>query len=285
MRTRLPVVAACLTMFSLPGCERVVSLDLPEGPRRLVVQARLERVRGQVGSTQHIKLTTTGPYLAAQLPPGVKGAVVQVIDDSGRVSRFIEGDDGLYTATDLLVTVGRRYTLRIDFEGNRYESTEEAMAVVAIDSLYFALPGAGGVGPKTGLRATLNFRDPRSARNFYLWDQYVNGVRNVSPESTFRYRSVLDDEAINGRNVRRFQPYEGIVVPSGAAVRIRQYGLSEGVYRFFAAMSEQTGNDGSPFGVPPTNARSNIANLTRRELPALGYFQVSEVAEATARVP
>lgn len=63
---RLLLLIGCVL---LAACERVVGLDVAEGPTRLVVEARLERVHGAVSGNQSIRLTTTAPYFANALTP------------------------------------------------------------------------------------------------------------------------------------------------------------------------------------------------------------------------
>ncbi len=57
------------------------------------------------------------------------------------------------------------------------------------------------------------------------------------------------------------------------------------LYRFYLTLNNVTLADGSPFSLPPASLRGNVANLTRPEEPALGYFLAAEVDERTARVP
>jgi hypothetical protein len=219
------------------------------------------------------------------LPPA-RGAAVRVTDDAGRVVAFVESatEPGTYTTSDLVGVIDRRYSLRIDYQGERYEATEPLNGVAPIDSLYFR-DRTTQSGPKDGLRATIDFRDPPNTKNFYLWDQYVNGQRLVVPDSSFKTRVVAQDDGLDGRTVREFQPYDGIPVARGASVVVRQMALSEAVFRYFRALSDQSSNDGSPFAVPLASVRSNIANLTRADHRALGYFMATEVAEARSTVP
>ena len=177
----------CAVMLS--GCERVVGLDVAEGPKRLVIEARLERVLGRVTGLQSIKLSTTAPYFAAATPPAARGATVQVTDDAGGVSSFSESSvAGTYTTSQLTIAAGRRYTLSILYDGQRYESTDTARAVAPIDSLYFDKAKPGRFSAEGGVIATIDLRDPPNVRNWYLWDQYVDGVRQLGPDSTFKGR-------------------------------------------------------------------------------------------------
>ena len=289
----VPDVMRCLRALALvalfggiAACERVVSVTVPASTPRLVVEARLERVRDAVTGVQRIRLSTTDSYFNSTAPPPVRGATVRVTDDSGRVVVFTESltDAGVYATNFLVINVRRAYTLRITYAGQEYVSTESTMSGVSIDSIFFA-PGNGFRGPADGLRATIALQDPPGVRNFYLWDQFVNGVRLVSPDSESYSRVVASDEFNEGEYVPEFQPYDGRVVTSGQLVQIRQVSISPQAYRFYTALSEQSLNDGSPFGVPASSLRGNIANLTSPANVALGYFIVAEVTQAERRVP
>lgn len=280
-------IFTCLALLPfVTGCERIVSVDLNEGPKRLVVEARLERIQGGTATQQRFRLTTTDAYFSNQTPPPARGATVDVVDAANNVTAFAESttEPGVFVSAAFQPTIGSKYTLRITWQGDRYEATEQMLPVARIDSLWFARR-MEDIGPDSGLRATIRFRDPAGARNFYVWDQYVNGQRLVTPDTSGYYRVAASDELIDGVRIRATQPYGGIVVPSGADVLVRQIAISEQGYRYYEAMSEQTSNDGSPFGVPPSNLRGNIANVTHPENRALGYFMAGEVAEARKRVP
>lgn len=277
-RTVLPCLALALT-----ACERVVDVDLDEGPRRLVVEARLERILGNVNGQQSIRLSTTGPYFSNAAPPAARGAVVVVTDDQGRRYPFVESSTpGVYRTSDLIIERGRRYALAIDFQSERFEATERTVAVPPIDSLYFDKPRPGRFSGSEGVRATIDLVDLPDEQNFYLWDQYVDGVRLLGPDSSFKFRIIAPDDGFDGLPIKGFQPYEGVDIGVGSTVLVRQIALSEAMYRFYFAFSDQVSNDGSVFSVPPSSVRGNVANRSTPGRPALGYFYVAEVAEARA---
>jgi Domain of unknown function (DUF4249) len=272
-----------VTLLLAPlACERVVGLDLPEGPRRLVIEARLERVIGRVNGNQSITLTTTAPYFSDAPAPPATGAIVRVTDEDGAVVTFSEPSPGRYTTDRLTVRVGVEYRLTITHEGQTYEATEVAQSVAPIDSLYFDLPKPGRFSGTEGVRATIDLADPPGTGNFYLWDQFIDGVRVLGPDSSFKYRMVAMDDAVDGLTIRGFQPYEGIDIPVGSTVVMRQIGLSERMYLYYFAFSDQVSADGSPFAVPPASIRGNVSNVTNPSRFPLGYFHAAEVAEARA---
>lgn len=287
MRARVArALMICVVLLGTAACERVVSITVPAVEPRLVVEARLERVRGAVTGVQRIRLTTTDGYFSSTEPPPARGAVVRVEDDSGRVVTFTESstEPGVYGTSFLIVSLRRAYTLRITYQGDEYAATEIATPGVAIDSLFFR-QRTGFRGPALGLRATIALQEPPDVPNYYLWDQFVDGARLVSPDSGSYFRMVASDEFQDGEYIPQFQPYDGIVVTAGQLVAVRQLALSEQAYRFFSALSEQTLNDGSPFGVAPSSLRGNIANLRSPDRLALGYFIVGEVTQVERRVP
>lgn len=280
--SRFVVLCVALTTTVMSGCERVVDLDLADGPRRLVVEARLERILNQVSGTQYIKLSTTSPYFSDAIAPPARNATVRVTSSAGDTAIFTETSlAGTYSTNALIVQRNRTYTLHVAFEGQQYEATETTQPVAVIHFLYFDNAKPGRFSGTTGVRATIDFDDPAAERNFYLWDQYVDGVRQLGPDSVFKMRIIAPDDALNGISVTGFQPFEGINIPVGSRVRVRQIGISESMYRYYFALSDQVGVGGSPFSVPPASIRGNVANLTTPTSPALGYFSVSEVSEAS----
>jgi len=284
-------LAGRVALFALvalsAACERVVDLDLAEGTRRLVIEGRLERVIGNVSTHQAIRLSTTSPYFSDEVQPPATGAVVQVSDDAGHTVTFNETGPGRFETDLLEVVIGTRYTLRITWNGEEYESSEVAQPVTPIIDLYFDPPKPGRFSGEGGVRATIDLADPAAVENYYLWDQFIDGVRVLGPDSTFRYRVVAYDDAFDGITIRGFQPYEGIDIPPGATVLMRQVGLSEDMYRYYFALSDQVSSDGSPFAVPPASVRGNVANVSDPLHYPLGYFHAAEVAEQrrTYQVP
>lgn len=282
-----------MLLLWLAGCERVVSIDLPEGTKRLVIEARVERVQGVVSAYQRFRLGTTDAFFSNQTSPAARGAMVTVSDDAGHTVSFAESsrEPGIYETNALSGEVGRRYTLTIDYQGERYQATEQLAAVAPIDSLYFAKRSSSGdhrsstAASSDALRATLDFRDPAGVKNFYLWDELVDGVRLLSSDSTAPRRTVGSDEFQDGRRIRGFQPYDGTGLARGQMVMVRQIALSEHSYRYYLALSDQTSNDGSPFAVPLASVRGNIVNVTVSSHFPLGYFMAGEVAEVQGRVP
>lgn len=284
-RTRGRVPPAMLAVLALAGCERVVDVTVPTAEPRLVVEARLERVRGAVTGRQVIRLSSTQPFFARTAPDAVTGATVSVTDDAARtVVLRPTVTPGEYATDSLVVETGRRYTLRIRHAGDDYESVTTALAAPPIDSLSF-VPPRQNEGPQSGLRAALTFRDPAGVANWYLADQFVNGVRLLMPDTVFAERATFSDEFRDGRRFTGIRPYAARPVRSGDTVHVRLMSLPQEVYRWFDVVNLAISGDGSPLSAPPASARGNVRNVTRPTVVALGYFYATEVSEIGRRVP
>lgn len=276
-----------LPLLALAGaCERVVDVDLATGERLLVVEGRIERIIGEGAIPQQIRVTTTDRYFSNAVAPAATGATVRVTDDAGHSLAFTPtpGDASLYVSAPFAAEVGRRYTLHVSWQGEQYEGSDLLTSVAPIDSMYF-MERNNVIGPREGLRATIDTRDPAGERNYYVWDQLVNGVRLIAADSTFKARVFANDDLVDGKAVTEFQPYGGMVVKPGDLVEVRQISLSEEGYRYYVALTDQVTNDGSPFAVSTASVRGNVANLTRPSRRALGYFMAGEVSSARKAVP
>jgi len=281
------LVPAVALLAGTVACERVVKVTAPSFEPRLVVEARLERQLNRRSPPQRIRLTTTQGVFNSDAPPPARGAEVRVLNAAGTATSFIESstEPGLYlAAAPMPLTVGQTLTLQITWQGDQFIARETMLRAVPIDTLAFTT-GPNIPGLPIGLRGSITFRDPEEVPNFYLWEQWVNGVRQVSPDTDAFSRAVLNDDIVNGATIVDFSPYRGMIVRSGQVVRIRQYSISPQAFRFYDALSSQTNNNGSPFGVPASNVRGNVANVTRPGRLALGYFIASEYAEVEGTVP
>jgi hypothetical protein len=278
-------VGAAGLVLCAAGCERVVAVELPEGPERLVVEARLEARADTSDGRQTVRLSTTDAFFSGVRPPPATGAVVRVTDDRGVVVPFPEsGVAGTYTTTQLPVRLGRTYTLRVEWQGERYEAVTAVAPGAAIDTLYFAEPAAGSRGPRSGPRATIDLRDDGRVRNWYLWEQEVDGVPLAGPDSLTLGRVVASDLGFDGLGITGFQPFDGAVIRRGATVRLRQIGITEEMMRYYRALNEQVANGGTPFDVPLASVRGNVVGVSPNRPIALGYFFAGAVAERTARL-
>jgi Domain of unknown function (DUF4249) len=289
MRVRAIMLGAVL--LTAVGCERVVDITVPSIETRLVVNGRLELVRGAPSGRQVITLSTSAPYFQTGGPSPARGAQVTVTDSRGVTTIFREqaSAPGVYATDSLVPALNRRYTLRVRWNNENFEGSDSLLPVAPVDSFYFAertgLFAPPDIAREAGPRATVDFRDPPGVENYYVWDQFVDGTRLVEADTAFRFRPMERDAFFNGAKVRGYQPYSGVVLRSGQTIRFRHMSMSEQGYRYYLSLNNVTLSDGSPFSIPPASLKGNVANLTRPAAAALGYFLAAEVDERVARVP
>lgn len=285
-RTLLPRLVALGLLLILPACTRVVELDLPEGPRRLVVDARIERRNWGTPREQRIVLTTTDAVTGLGSTPAASGAVVRVNGQAGESYLFAERQPGTgeYIHPDFTPVIGRRYTLQIDYQGDRYRATSTLLPVAPIDSLYFVYEEAG-IGSDAGYRAVIDYTDPAGINNFYFWELSVDGRRRAQIDPGTRFRILSDDRFYDGGRVLGYTPFDEEVLIPGQQVQIRQIALSEEAYRYYFVLLEQMTGGGNPFAAPPVSVRGNVVNLTTPSRVPLGYFIAAQSFGVAAVVP
>ncbi|MEZ4457809.1 MAG: DUF4249 domain-containing protein [Gemmatimonadales bacterium] len=278
-----------LGLGALAACTRVVTVDVDEGPVRLVVDARV-----LAGGFSRVVLSTTDAYSSSEVPPPVEDAVVAITDDRGGrfdcplagspkgTYRCDLGPGGLGTNDP---AVGVTYTLTIDYHGERYQASAKLDPVPPIDSLYFKFEAKGISQGDSGFRAVIDYSDPAGVKNFYLWELFVDGVQQFRIDPGNRFRLISEDRFYDGGEVIGYQPFDEDVVEPGSVVEVRQLSLSEEAYRYFFVLFEQTTSGGGPFATPPASVRGNVANLTNPQHRALGFFLVGAETFRIAVVP
>ena len=281
---RLAALSGCLFTAA---CERIVEVEIPAPPEpRLVVEGRIELVKEAPGGTQRVRLTTTDAFFGNRPTPPAVGAGVTVTDGAGGVYPFVETERGHYVTNDLHARIGETYALSIDYEGDRYAASASLTPVAPIDSLYFIFEEETLVNDTAGYRAAIDYTDPPGGPDFYLWEQFVDGVNEPPPSSGNQFNLVSRDDLYDGQPVIGFEPNNEVVIEPGAHVMIRQVSLSRRGYDYYYALFEQNGlGTGNSFSVPPATIRGNVANTTRPEQYPFGFFGAAEVSVADGTGP
>lgn len=268
------------------GCERIVEVEIEAGERRLVVEGRIELVKQAPPGLQTIRLTTTDAFFSNRAAPPATGATVTVTSGSGVVSPFVEAEPGLYVTGDLLPEIGEVYTLSVGYLGDAYRASAELRPVAPIDSLYFIFEEKTIIIEEEGFRAAIDYADPPGERNFYLWEQLVDGVNIIPPDPGNAFNLVSEDEFYDGQAIIGFQPNDEVAIQPGQHAEVRQIALSPEAHDYYYALFEQNAlGSGNPFSIPPASVRGNVENRTRPDRFALGFFEAAEVSRAEGIAP
>ncbi len=274
-----------IVSVALFSCEQEVDLELPLTNDRLVVEANLEqRLSGEPVEHQ-VSLSTLSSYFDNQSAPRVSDAKVSVIEENGAVYEFVQRAEGtgMYLNDELVIKEATEYQLYIEWRDNIYVSTAAMTSVPPIDDAYTVFEEENTF-EDGGLKVAVDFTDPADKDNFYFWQIVVNGEIAIFADPGNKNNIVAKDDLFNGQQIIGYFPNEEIVVEPGDQVVVRQIGLDRSGYEYYFLLFDTTGKTGQLIDTPPAQIYSNISNVSNSQNIALGYFRVSQVAEASLTV-
>lgn len=264
---------------TLISCEDKIDLDVPTGPRRLVVDA----VLSDADSVQTITLSTTSPYFENSRTPRISNAEVYVTTSKGDTVNFTEWEAGSgdYKAGMTLHDTNILYTLHVLWEGKKYRSyTEKMNRVPPIDSLRQSdkkFPIQGDFRDE-GYAGLLTTREPKGTGDYYRWVIFINGEKQIDPFNLI----FTDDRLVDGNLIKDWDiVYE---LKPGDMLEIYQMSISERAYNFWSLLFAQITKFGGPFDTPPAPIEGNVFNENDSDEQVLGFFGVSKVEKATLLV-
>ena len=282
-----------LFLLLLPGCEQDLTIDLPEGDEKLVVEGHIEQ-----GAPPIVVLTRSVPVfseisLASLEESFVHGAQVTVSHEGqnyileevssaafteelrevvsmqlGVSKALLSGSGGfqfyIYTTDELLGELGESYSLYIKHSGQSLSAVTTIPQLNPIDSLWL-VPHPD---PRQDSLKTLYYRysDPDTLGNSI---RYFT-KRNSEPFFPGLFTSVFNDELVNGSTISfpldRGEPkgqqeidedlysYFGV----GDTITVRWAAIDLPHYRFWYSLESEQNSNGSPIGTPNIT-QSNIA--------------------------
>ena len=177
------------------ACEKELELDVPTPENKVVVDGYIEAGRHPV-----VYLTQSFPFFEEidedQLFENIV-AVAKVTVSTGTQSEILslERDTSVYppfyyTGIDILGEAGKRYDLRVDFQGNVITASTTIPPVAELDSLWFIR--------KNDSLGYIRFRlfDDPDEKNYYRTFYRVLGKDDHFVPS---YINALDDQYFNGQ--------------------------------------------------------------------------------------
>lgn len=267
------IIPICLVCSVLISCTDPVTVSVPNGGVRLVVEASINWIKGTSGQNQTIRLTRSTPYFSTNRHVPAKGATVVVTkNNDGTQFVFQDQNDGNYTTTHFVPQLNQSYTLSIQYNGQHYEATETLMPVTKINRITQSVETGFN---EESIRLDVFFDDPKGVKNHYLGEFIPNGTQLLSLET-------LNDQFTDGNE--NFMEHDNDNIKAGDTIGIRLYGISEGYYNYIRLLIEQSGingGGGGPFQTTPVQLKGNCININDQEEEVLGYFRLSEVDRAS----
>ena len=260
-----------LICIILTGCEKEVTVDLPQGEEHFVVEGHIEN-----GQFPYVILTKDAPYFAsvdtADLDKYfVKGADVKVSNGDTTIS-MMEIQDGIYVGFSMIGEVNKSYDLTIIVEGKTLTSTTYIPTPMPqIDSLWaIAKEGYSNV-----FRIWFTYSDPdTTGNNIKIFTKVNDDIFRTFLFSTF------DDHVINGKtfddiirngidescypenpadtaSTSNFAVEECGLFKIGDTVEVKISSIDRAHFDFWRTLETESSNSGGPFS-SPTVIKSNI---------------------------
>ncbi len=251
-----------LTLFVLPGCEKVINVDLNVASPRIVIEGLINDGPGPYT----VLISKSGSYFNQPSLPLVSGAEVIITDNTGIKDTLAEKAPGVYITSKIRGIPGRTYTLAVRSDNIEYTGTSTMPDRVNIDSLslirtqtqHFGF--GGGTGHETNISVYCLFRDPQE-KNFYRLKVFSNDTTDAD-----EYR-LYDDQYANGEETQLRVEF----AEAGDTLKVDLLSLDKSTYGYYRTLEDLI-HSNPVFGSTPANPDTNLSN------GALGYFGACAVS-------
>lgn len=255
----IPLIITTLIASLFVSCEEVIDISLNSTNPKVVIEADLD----DLAARQVIKVSRTVDFNVEEQNQPIANASVLVSDDRGRLYEFQHVGQGRYERNNFEPREGRTYQLKVEVDGEVFESTTKMENYVNIDSLGVL---KDDIFNETYYSVNLKFDDPKGVNNYYKYSVSVN-------DSPFKFSNAFSDKFNDGLFVaHQITDLENAYVV-GDSVVVKRSCVTKQVYTFWNEF--QMTNPGS---AAPSNPTSNISN------GALGYFSVSSTKVYGVRI-
>jgi len=249
----------------LPGCQKIINVDLNDAAPRIVIEGLITDRPGPYTIT----ISKSGSFFNQPDLPFVSDAVVIITDNVGSTDSLKEITPGVYLASYTVGVPGRSYTLKVISENIEYSGSTTMFSHVEIDSLILSKSTSQhfdyGDNSSDEIDAEIDcyFSDPPE-KNFYRIRVFDNDTMR-----TDNYR-LFDDQYTNeqviGLRVARAK--------AGHTYRAELYSLDKLTFGFYRTLEDLV-HSNPVFGSTPANPATNLSN------GALGYFGACAVSSRT----
>lgn len=322
------IISGIVFLICVTGCTKDFPLDPDQVKEIYVIEGRISNLKGPY----FVRVTRSmGLYLPENWWNGVDidtatpvtNALVIITDDSGVADTLIpatnkfEGmtygyyngvidsmyqtgsqvnitrERGFYQTTKLQGAPGGTYRLRVETDGQVFESSASMPSVPVIEHVELR---DTTVAPYTNVGSipVAYFRDPPGEKNYYMikvgdiskfpYDDYFEKSPNAGPGMGFIDYYFFDDKAlVSGLNAipaqlmfdpTRFDryPFSYGGTGNGLPMQVRLCSLTKETYDYIKSLSKQIINDGNVYKPVPFTPQGNISG------GALGLFFASQIS-------
>jgi hypothetical protein len=255
-----------LMVSVLWSCEKAIDLKLKDNEPKYVIEGTIINEPGAC----KVYISETKNFGDDNQFKGVSGANVK-IENKGNAIVLTETEKGVYETTAINGTPGETYNLTISISGELFKASSTMPQPVPF--MDFTLK------PKDydTTRATpmIKYKDPLGERNFYWFQQFVNGKIQ-------KQYKVSNDEFTGGQEVNDYLVFQNdtknqvLNFKKGDKLTAEMHSIDAPVYTYLFSLF---GANGTGDGAAPTNPLSNISG------GALGFFSAHTVQRKTIVIP
>jgi len=250
----------------LYACKKTVHLPRNSTTPRIVIQGEITDAAG----AYIVQINKTVNFYAENNFPPISGASVKISDNEGHTDSLTETSPGIYSTQTLQGKPGGTYTLSVLVQDTLYTAVSTMPYPVNFDSITFRSTDAFG---NKRITVVPNFQDPAGVKNYYLFNEYLNGL--LLTKDIF----VFDDRLSDGKYVTRGLRNTDDDVHEGDSLEVKMYCIDEPIFNYFNQLDESGGRGGAfNTAASPANPVSNISN------GALGYFSAHTVRSIKTQV-
>ncbi len=259
-------ILTMLVLVLFASCEKVVDINLPSAPPKLVIDAAFEVFfnSSPVTANTDVKLSLSTDFFNDSIPK-VTNATVFVTDlTNNTIINFADNNlDGNYQPTTTFIPEDDiNYELTVIYENETYKSTTTKTKSAPITDIK---QGDKTLFTGTETEIEVRFTDNADVENFYLFD---------FTDTNFL---AIEDRFFNGTDYRfsYFFNEDEIELPTNLTIKMS--GITKEYFTYFRVLIDQSGQDGGgPFETIPSTLLGNIINTTNDDNFPLGYFHISE---------
>ena len=252
-------------LILLCSCQKVVNLNLDNAPPQLVIEGNVT----DSPDPDTVKIMRSVNFYANNAFPMVSGAAVTISDNTGVNDVLSEISPGIYITHTLQGRTGNTYNLSVVLHDTTYKAASTMPQLVPLDSITFRSSGRFN---KSQINAVVNFQDPLGIKNYYRFQEYINGTPFTKDIFVF------DDRLSDGKYIERELDMDSIYLHVGDQLKVDMYCVDENDYNYFFQLLRSDGTGTFNTNASPANPSNNISN------GAYGYFSAHTVRSQTVTV-
>lgn len=294
-----------VTILQLLCCKEPFDPSVKSGAGSYLV------VEGMISTsgTSSIRLSQSLGISAGNSIKSIPGAAVLVEGEDNTTVRLTDQGNGLYSASQLNLTVGQRYRLRIIIPGGKEYLSDfnTARVTPAIDNVKWSRDDEG-------VDIYVNTHDATNNTRYYMWEYEETWETRSFDYSSFKVVQTGSNLRIDPRDAAEadqmytcwrsgrsaniliatsaklssdvISDFPLVHIPAGSeklgirySLLVKQYALTRQAFEYLQRMKKNSEQMGSVFDPQPSEARGNIRCITNPDEPVIGYVSIAPVSE------